>query len=187
MSDVITQLMKLCQIHKINTSPYNPQANGQNENQHKFLMSIIRIIIEKDPSNFVNDAKIGMFNWNTSQRQEYASVSAYELMHAGSPRLPHSLAMQFADAKKFEVIDASNYDNYANYLKDQLEMSQDAFSEARYRAGIERAHRGNVKFKKIETVKWLQPGKLVIVYSPPRAGATSAKLLFRFKGPYRIK
>ena len=44
-----------------------------------------------------------------------------------------------------------------------------------------------MKFKKIETIKWLQPGKLVIVYSPPRAGAASAKLLFRFKGPYRIK
>ena len=88
MSDVITHLMKLCQIHKINTSPYNPQANGQNENQHKFLMSIVRLIIEKDPSNFVKAAKIGMFNWNTSQSQEYASVSACELQYAGSPRYP---------------------------------------------------------------------------------------------------
>ena len=39
MSAVVTRLCTLMEIHKVNTSPYNPQSNGKNENSHRFLLS----------------------------------------------------------------------------------------------------------------------------------------------------
>jgi hypothetical protein len=186
MSAVVTRLLRLCQIHKMHTSPYNPQANGANEGSHKFLMSVIKIIIEKNPSEFANAALIATFNWNISSTEELASVSPFELMYGQPPRLPYSVSVLFADAQKFQEVDASNYENYADYLDAQLSRSQEAFLEARYNAGIARLHRGNFKFADVTKITWLQPGKLVIVYAPPRSGAVSAKLLYRFKGPYRI-
>ena len=63
MSAVVTRLCTLMEIHKVNTSPYNPQSNGKNENSHKFMLKIIRIICEKDPTAWVEGGKMAAFTY----------------------------------------------------------------------------------------------------------------------------
>ena len=51
-------------------------------------------------------------------------------------------------------------------------------------------HDGQGKIKNASELEWLQPGKLVIVYRPTsisKGEKWSSKLLFQFKGPYRIE
>ena len=115
-------------------------------------MSVIKIIIEKNSSEFANAALIATFNWNISSTEELASVSPFELMYGQLPRLPCSVSVLFADAEKFQEVNASNYENYADYLDSQLSRSQEAFLEARYNAGIARLHRGNFKFADVTKI-----------------------------------
>jgi len=49
-SEVITELCELMKINKTFTTPYHPQSDGKNENSHKFLMQIVRILVPKTVS-----------------------------------------------------------------------------------------------------------------------------------------
>ena len=47
LNETMDALTKIFEIHKINTSPYNPQSDGANENSHRMILKILRILIEK--------------------------------------------------------------------------------------------------------------------------------------------
>ena len=68
--------------------------------------------------------------------------------------------------------------------------SQSDFREAKYRAHISRNAKINANFRDVANTRWLQPGKLVIVYRPPNRNSdapVSSKLLMQFTGPFRIE
>ena len=46
MSDVFTNLCKLLDINKINTSPYSPETNGASECQNQVIQQMLAIYIE---------------------------------------------------------------------------------------------------------------------------------------------
>merc|ERR1712091_774449 len=48
MSGMRQQLWKLLDIHKVTTAPYHPQSDGKNENSHKFIFKIIKILCENN-------------------------------------------------------------------------------------------------------------------------------------------
>ena len=189
MSAVVTRLCTLMQIHKVNTSPYNPQSNGKNENSHRFLLKIVKILCEKDPTGWVHAGQIATFNWNVSSSNEVAHYSPYELEYGQSPRLPHSVQLALHD-DRIDEINEQNYGNYADQLDAKLAQSQSDFREAKYRAHINRNAKINAKFRDVANTRWLQPGKLVIVYRPPNRNSdapVSSKLLMQFTGPFRIE
>ena len=41
LNETMEALTKIFDIHKVNTSPYNPQSDGANENSHRMLLKIL--------------------------------------------------------------------------------------------------------------------------------------------------
>ena len=78
-SEVVTELCELMKIRKTYTTPYHPQSDGKNENSHKFLMQIVRILAEKHPSKWCDMARVAAFAWNTSTLQALDYLTPYEL------------------------------------------------------------------------------------------------------------
>ena len=189
MSGMMQKLWELLNIHKVTTAPYHPQSDGKNENSHKFIFKIMKIICEGNLDNWPEYAKVAQFAWNISSVPWLAGLSPYELMHGQQPQMPHSLSMMRVPTEEELVKSGKDYDSYAEELTDWFEVMHAAFRDARIKAAVDLTYKHALSMKPVKEIEWLKPGKLVVVYRPTSSkdGENwTKKLLYQFKGPFRI-
>ena len=191
IAPVMTELYRLWTIHKLSTAPYRPQSNGQNENSHKFIFKIVKILCEKNPLVWPACSKVGAFAWNSSSKPELHDLTPFEIQYGQQPRLPHALvSLRLPQSQAERDREPSDYASYAEYLADRFEIWISLYKEARMEAALESSMQAGLKLKDAGSVEWLNEGKLVIVYRPTstlEGDLWTKKLLFQFTGPYRIK
>lgn len=190
VSAMMMELYKLFDIHKLTTSPYRPQCDGQNENSHRFIFKIVKILSEHNPKEWTNCCRVAAFAWNLSTMPELSYLSPFEIIYGEQPRLPHDLTMLRMPTAQEERMEPADYENYAQMLSDRFEIWLSVYKEARFKAAHDRTVQHNHRIKDAGKVEWLSPGKLVIVYRPTATcdgDKWSQKLLFQFAGPYRIE
>ena len=117
-------------INKTYTTPYHPQSDGKNENSHKFLMQIVRILTEKHPNKWCDMARVAAFAWNTSTLQALNYLSPYELMHGQQANLPHAMTKRREEICSEDML-PEDYTTYAKYLNEILEGYYAALIEAK--------------------------------------------------------
>jgi len=186
------ELCKLLDIHKLTTSPYRPQCDGRNENSHRFIFNIVKILCENQPENWLEAAFVGAFAWNSSSSSVLQHLTPFELMYGRQPNLPHDLAMAKVARLDEKYRTETNYASFAEYLNDSFTVMQHRFHEAKLSIALDANAKFNSqkKLKDANTSAHLRPGKLVIVYRPTATcdgDRWSKKLLFQFAGPYRVK
>ena len=126
MSGMMQQLWKLLDIHKVTTAPYHPQSDGKNENSHKFIFKIIKILCEN--------------NLKSTQRWHVpwlSNLSPYELMHGQQPQMPHSLSMMGVPSEEELAKSGKDYESYAEELTGRFEVMLAAFRDARIKAAVD--------------------------------------------------
>ena len=175
-------------INKTSTTPYHPETNGKNENSHRFLMSIVRILCEKCPTRWADCSLVAAFAWNTSTIKELNYLTPHELTYGEMCNMPHQLT-QFREELGTDVKE-SDYPSYATFLQDMVELYYASFREAKLFIQMKLHVKLHSKLKDASKVPWLKPGRLVLVFSPSDVTddnfRTSAKLVFQFTGPLRI-
>jgi hypothetical protein len=110
-------------------------------------------------------------------------------MHGEQPRMPHSLAMMRVPTEEELIKSSKDYETYADELSDRFDVMLAAFRDARIKVAVDLTYKHALQMKPLKEVKWLQPGKLVVVYRPTSSkdGENwTSKLLYQFAGPYRI-
>ena len=186
------EMYKLLDIHKLTTSPYRPQCDGRNENSHRSIFNIVKILCENQPENWLEAAFVGAFAWNSSSSSVLQHLTPFELMYGRQPNLPHDLAMAKVARLDEKYRTETNYASFAEYLNDSFTVMQHRFHEAKLSIALDANAKFNSqkKLKDANTSAHLRPGKLVIVYRPTATcdgDRWSKKLLFQFAGPYRVK
>lgn len=125
MSNMMKELFSLMNVHKTSTTPYSPQSDGKNENSHKFLMQIVRILCEKHPHRWCDMAKVVAFGWNTSTLAALDYLTPYELQFGQMANMPHAMTLRYDDICPPNM-EPKDYRSYAEYL----DMTLDQFTAA---------------------------------------------------------
>mmetsp|Transcript_4390 Transcript_4390/g.12980 ORF Transcript_4390/g.12980 Transcript_4390/m.12980 type:complete len:282 (+) Transcript_4390:271-1116(+) len=153
-------------------------------------MQIVRILTEKHPSKWCDMARVAAFAWNTSTLQALNYLTPYELMHGQQANLPHAMTKRREEICSEDML-PEDYTTYAKYLNEILEGYYAAFREAKLYTQMKNHIRLNRKLKDTFKAPWLRVGRLVLVFCPTDVTdekfKRSAKLVFQWKGPLRIK
>lgn len=120
LSEVFTQMCKLLQIKKMQTTPYHPQTNGALERTHRTLAEYLRHFVNRDPLTWDTWMPYATYVYNTTPHSS-TGYTPYELMYGYPPKLPSVL--------KSNPTTSYNYDNYANELKARLQHSHQVAKE----------------------------------------------------------
>jgi hypothetical protein len=169
------ELLKLCQVKSIQTSGFHPQMNSRCEIFNKTLGHSLRTHLLKGQTDWPNRLQAIAFGFNVGQVPTLG-VSAYNLVYACQPRLP-------IDLQLVEAARRSNVPHFVETFFDDFSILNDAISRVvsdnrdvaeKHQFARAREH----GFKENDCVY-----KQEFAHRP----GTSAKLLPKFSGPFKIQ
>jgi hypothetical protein len=169
------ELLKLCKVKSIQTSSFHPQMNSRCEIFNKTLGHSLRTHLLKGQKDWPNRLQAVAFGYNVAQVPALG-VSAYNLLYACQPRLP-------IDLQLVEAARRSNVPHFVETFFDDFAILNQAIAknvldnrEVAEKHQFARAREHG--FKENDCVY-----KQEFAHRP----GTSAKLLPKFSGPYKIQ
>ncbi|KAL4083052.1 hypothetical protein QTP88_028382 [Uroleucon formosanum] len=114
LSKIFTEVCKLLQINKINTSPFHPQTNGSLERSHRTLTEYLRHYVDKKLNNWDEYLPYAFFVYNSTEHTS-TGYQPYSLLYGRRLEIPIKLS--------HEPEPRYNYDNYYFDLKQKMQES----------------------------------------------------------------
>lgn len=114
LSEVFKETCKFWKSKKIQTTAFNPMANGSLERSHAVIKDYLRTFVNHQPALWDEFIKAACFSYNTSVHSS-TGFTPFELLFGFIPRLPSGVK------KPPEII--YNYENYVIDLKNKLQNS----------------------------------------------------------------
>ncbi|KAL4103307.1 hypothetical protein QTP88_018772 [Uroleucon formosanum] len=114
LSKIFTEVCKLLQINKINTSPFHPQTNGSLERSHRTLTEYLRHYVDKKLNNWDEYLPYAFFVYNSTEHTS-TGYQPYSLLFGRRLEIPIKLS--------HEPEPRYNYDNYYFDLKQKMQES----------------------------------------------------------------
>ena len=175
-SQLIEELCDLLDIHKIRTSPYYPECDGQTERFNRTLESMLASFVEENQRNWDELLPVVNFAYRTAVHKT-TNFSPFELLYGRLPKLPCDL---FLPGSVDNTI--LTPDSYGKKLKAVFESIYKEVQSTRS-IRIEKFkffHDRNVRCKSysVGDLVWLED-------SAPKPGL-SKKLRRKWKGPFKI-
>jgi len=112
LSKIFTEVCKLLQINKINTSPFHPQTNGSLERSHRTLTEYLRHYVDKKLNNWDEYLPYAFFVYNSTEHTS-TGYQPYALLYGKKLEIPIKLS--------HEPEPRYNYDNYYYDLKQKMQ------------------------------------------------------------------
>lgn len=186
VSRAIYEVYKLFQIRKVNTTAWNPQANGQTENFNKPLATMISIYCDQFQKDWDTLLPYIKFAYNSSTN-ETTKFSPHLLLYGKEPRFPYELALGTAtynetgfDEHTLSIRTETRFNKISRLAQSNIEFSK---------------HKMTIRANKNKTAVTYEPGELVWLFVIPRTTYTpfgnastrlAAKLKFPWQGPYEV-
>lgn len=178
VSSLITEVYKVLKIHKINTTAWHPQGNGQTERFNRPLANMLSIYVKKLKKDWDDVLTYVIFAYNTSVH-ETTKFTPYFLMFGREPRFPLEIALG--------PTSTTAVGGYSAYAEEMSERFRAAYSLAKDNAQLAQ-HKSEVRTAKTRTPVTYQVGDKVWLYVKPRTvkNSASAKLQMPWQGPYTV-
>ena len=176
LSELVTEVCRLLQIKKLNTSGYHPQTDGLVERFHQTLMSMLSKYVEKHARDWDRYLSYMLYAYRVTA-QESTRESPFFLLYGRDARQPVEEALECPNAAY--LIDL---DDYKSELVQGLSSAWKTAAEC-----IESAqkHQKTVYDRKAKTVGY-RVGDRVLVHMPHESTGKAAKLARPYFGPYRV-
>lgn len=117
VNEILTELLKYCEIEHRTSAGYRPQTIGALERNHRVLNEYLRSYLEPGRENWPQLVKSYVFAYNTTPNSTINGYTPYELVFGKVPHLPDFLSVVTPEP-------VYNVDNYAKTLKYQLQTAQ---------------------------------------------------------------
>ena len=168
-------LLKVCRmlgIQKMETTGYQPQANGQVEKFHRFMNESLSVL-SKQSDKWDEMLPSVLFAYRTTIHRS-TGFSPYELMFGREPRLPAQVCFGYDDD------DDTTRPDYAKELSDRL---RGWYREARKKQD---AMRREYKERKGKPKMTYKVGDTVLYWTPGSHDGVPKKLSERWTGPFKV-
>ena len=179
-SALIKETCKLLKIEKLQTSSYNPQANGVCERMHKLLIDILSHFIRKDARNWDEYVPYAVMAYRAMPHCS-TKYSLYYLVYGRDMRLPieEDWKPQLINKKAQE----NEYEKHVKVLAERLHEANKAAGQ-QSKQSHETAKRYYDRKTNLEQFK---KGDLVYVHDPIHKRGKARKFSYQYKGPYEIE
>lgn len=114
LSKIFTEVCKLLEIKKLNTSPFHPQTNGSLERSHRTLAEYLRHFVDKDLNNWDQLLPYAFFTYNSTEHTS-TGYQPHKLLYGIELKIPGKF--------KQEPEPQYNYEDYTFDLKNKLQTA----------------------------------------------------------------
>jgi transposase InsO family protein len=179
-SALIKETCKLLKIQKLQTSSYNPQANGVRERMHKLLIDMLSHFVRKDARNWDEYVPYAVMAYRA---MPHCSVkySPYYLVYGRDMRLPIEDDWKLRLSNKFA--EEGEYEAHVRVLAERLHEANNAAGQ-QSKQSHEIAKRYYDRRTKLEQFK---KGEFVYVYDPIHKRGKARMFSYQYNGPYEIE
>jgi transposase InsO family protein len=173
LSELFTNVCKLLQIKKIQTTAFHPESNGGLERGHRVIVEYLRHYIAEDQRDWDDWVPYATYVYNVTNHRA-TGYSPFELLYGYTARMPS--ALQTTPTIRY------NYDDYLSELKGRL---QSAHAIARENL-LKSKERSKLDYDKKTVRIALRAGDKVLLFDESVRRGRSRKLSAQWVGPYVV-
>jgi transposase InsO family protein len=179
-SSLLKETCKLLRIQKLQTSSYNPRANGVCERMHKLLIDMLSHFVRKDAKNWDEYVPYAVMAYRAVPHCSLKH-SPYYLVFGRDMRLPNE-----DDWKPHVTNKEVTEDDYERHVRTLADRLREAGKAAKQQSELshETAKRYYDRQVKLERYR---KGDLVYVHDPTYKRGKAKKFEYQFKGPFEIE
>ena len=175
-SILLSEILELLDVHKLNSSPHYPICNGQVERMNRSIQAMLRNYCNENKNDWDNFLPLIQFAYNSSIHST-TQYSPFELTYGRQPRMPMDLLSSSDQLDLYLSIDS-----YARELQEKL---ANAYSSVATNAEIAIKphvinHNRKVRACEFKTNDW------VWLLDENKTVGVCKKLSQRYKGPFLI-
>ena len=174
-SQVMEELCKMLKIKKISTSPYAPFSNGRVEKLNRTIKDSLSMLMDLEKNNWDELLPLIVFYYNISINLT-TGFSPFELRTGTLPTLPLAMTMDRRTASYTHTEYVRKIMKRIEEVTDVVYKNTKASQEYQSRTYNKKLHGESLNVNDLVRVKYQGP--------PPKG--VSAKLMSRWRGPYRI-
>ena len=174
-SQVFEEMCHLLEINKTRSTAYHPEGNGQIENLHKTLKSMLKARVEDDPQNWDEHLDYCMMAFRSSVHSS-TGHTPFELMFGREMRIPLDVMMGGAE---------DNERNYTEFVSDLQSSLETAYRDVRESLQVAQRRQKDGYDKGVKHMVF-QPGDLVLRYTPQLKPGEANKFHRQWEGPFEV-
>lgn len=174
-SKVFEEMCHLLEINKTRSTAYHPEGNGQIENLHKTLKSMLKAKVGGKPQSWDEHLDYCMMAYRSSIHAS-TGHTPFELMFGREMRIP--LDVMMGGVKDSEC----SYTEFAANLQEDLEG---AYRDVRENLKVAQRRQKDAYDKGVKHTVY-QPGDLVLRYTPQLRPGEASKFHRQWDGPFEI-
>jgi hypothetical protein len=178
-SSLLQETCRLLRIRKLQTSSYNPQANGICERMHKLLIDMLSHFVRKDAKNWDEYVPYAVMAYRAMPH--CSTNSPYYLVFGKDMRLP--IEDDWKPHLSNRVVGENEYEEHVRTLAGRLREAHRAASQ-QSKMSHEVAKRYYDRHAKLEQYR---KGDLVYIYDPVHKRGKARKFSYQYKGPFEIE
>ena len=179
-SALIKEMCKLLKIKNLQTSSYNPQANGVCERTRKLLRDMLSHFVRKDAKNWDGYVPYAVMAYRAMPHCS-TKYSPYCLLFRRDTPLPK--ADDWKPRLGKDKLEGDEYERHVRLLAERLREANKIAGQ-QSRSNHETAKRYYDRQTKPEQFK---KGDLVYVHNPAYRQGQAKKFSYQYKGPFEIK
>jgi len=179
-SALLKETCRLLKIQKLQTSSYNPQANGICERMHKLLIDMISHFVRKDARNWDEYVPYAIMAYRAMPHCS-TGYSPYYLVFGREMRLP--IEDDWRPLVNSHIIKENEYEEHVKQLVERLREANKVAGQ-QSRTSHNNAKRYYDRQTKLQSFK---KGDFVYVRDPTYKRGKAKKFSHRYKGPYAIE
>jgi hypothetical protein len=179
-SSLIKETCKLLKIQKLQTSSYNPRANGICEKMHKLLIDMLSHFVRKDAKNWDDYVAYAVMAYRAYPHCS-TGYSPYYLVFGRDMRLPIEDDWKPHVTKR--TVEEDDYEGHVKALADRLREANKAAGR-QSKLSHETAKRYYDRQAKLEQ---FCKGDLVYIHDPTHKRGRAKKFSYQYKGPFEIE
>lgn len=176
MSDLFTEVCKLLNIKKLNTTAFHPQANGQVERSHRTLMNYLSHYVNSDQTDWDDWIPFALFAYRATPHS-VTGFSPFLIVHGREANLPSEIVFDNTEPEK----DLSEED----YVQEIVLRLKSVFQTAKEKI-MQSKEKSKSRYDMKSAEKTFKPGEFVLLHDSTVKRGRSRKLKRPWIGPYKI-
>ncbi|KAK3725843.1 hypothetical protein QZH41_014068 [Actinostola sp. cb2023] len=177
-SKVFSEMCKLLEMNKTRSTAYHPEGNGQIENFHRTLKSMIKTRVEEEPDRWDEHMEFCLMAYRSSVHSS-TGHTPYELMFGREMRIPVDVMIGMVPE------DESSECPYSESVSELRNKLAKGYEDVRTNLQAAQRRQKDAFDKGVRHTVY-EPGDLVLRYSPQLTPGEASKFHRNWQGPYTI-
>ena len=179
-SALIKETCKLLKIQKLQTSSYNPQANGVCERMHNLLIDMLSHFVRKDAKNWDEYVPYAVMAYRAMPHST-TKYSPYYLVYGREMRLP--IEDDWKPSSNNVKIAGNEYEQHVKELAERLrEANKTAGQQSKMSHDTSKRY-----YDRNTKIEQFKKGDYVYVHNPVYKRGKANKFSYQYDGPFRVE